>query len=115
MRRWFNKDNWRKTLTVVTIIGLVIFIVTARGHIVDTFNNLKKVDLWVLWLMIPVEILNYYAQMRLYQDMLRTLGYNISNKFLFKFSLELNFIATLLPVSYTHLRAHETGRNLVCR
>src|SRR5678810_896830 len=22
---------------------------------------------------------------------------------------------SLLPVSYTHLRAHETGRNLVCR
>src|SRR5665213_3912615 len=22
---------------------------------------------------------------------------------------------TIIPVSYTHLRAHETGRNLVCR
>ena len=25
------------------------------------------------------------------------------------------FTVTLIPVSYTHLRAHETGRNLVCR
>ena len=25
------------------------------------------------------------------------------------------FVTGLLPVSYTHLRAHETGRNLVCR
>ena len=24
-------------------------------------------------------------------------------------------IKVLVPVSYTHLRAHETGRNLVCR
>src|SRR5665213_4126051 len=24
-------------------------------------------------------------------------------------------IESLVPVSYTHLRAHETGRNLVCR
>ena len=24
-------------------------------------------------------------------------------------------ISVLVPVSYTHLRAHETGRNLVCR
>src|SRR5665213_3974090 len=24
-------------------------------------------------------------------------------------------VASLTPVSYTHLRAHETGRNLVCR
>src|SRR5665213_3086822 len=26
-----------------------------------------------------------------------------------------NALATYQPVSYTHLRAHETGRNLVCR
>ena len=25
------------------------------------------------------------------------------------------FFYKLIPVSYTHLRAHETGRNLVCR
>ena len=25
------------------------------------------------------------------------------------------FAMDFLPVSYTHLRAHETGRNLVCR
>src|SRR5674476_210274 len=24
-------------------------------------------------------------------------------------------VSSILPVSYTHLRAHETGRNLVCR
>ena len=24
-------------------------------------------------------------------------------------------VVVLMPVSYTHLRAHETGRNLVCR
>src|SRR5678809_801 len=27
----------------------------------------------------------------------------------------LSLIALFVPVSYTHLRAHETGRNLVCR
>jgi hypothetical protein len=60
--------------------------------------------------MIPLEMLNYYAQTLLYQDALKTLGYKISNKFLYRFSLELNFIATLLPsaglsaVSYTNLR-----------
>jgi len=110
MRRLFNKNNWRKTLTVITIFGLIIFVIASRGHIVDTFNNLKKVDLWVLWLMIPAELANYYAQTRLYRDALRTMGYNLSDKFLYKFSLELNFIATLLPsaglsaVSYTNLR-----------
>ena len=26
-----------------------------------------------------------------------------------------DFNINLIPVSYTHLRAHETGRNLVCR
>src|SRR5678809_592833 len=31
------------------------------------------------------------------------------------FYLVCGIIASLSPVSYTHLRAHETGRNLVCR
>ncbi|HEY5267946.1 MAG TPA: YbhN family protein [Candidatus Saccharimonadales bacterium] len=110
MRSIINKKNWRPILTVVTLIALLIFIFTSGGHIIDTFKKLKEVDLWVLWLMIPLELLNYYAQTLLYQDALRTLGYEISNKFLYRFSLELNFIATLLPsaglsaVSYTNLR-----------
>jgi uncharacterized protein (TIRG00374 family) len=110
MQHIINKKNWRQILTVITVIALLIFIIASWSHIADTFKELKGVDLWVLWLMIPVEMLNYYAQTRLYQDALRTLGYNISKKFLYKFSLELNFIATLLPsaglsaVSYTNLR-----------
>ena len=28
---------------------------------------------------------------------------------------EHQYRASAIPVSYTHLRAHETGRNLVCR
>src|SRR5678809_1209677 len=32
-----------------------------------------------------------------------------------KFSPEGKVLMVLGPVSYTHLRAHETGRNLVCR
>src|SRR5665213_4321168 len=28
---------------------------------------------------------------------------------------DVNHMTTAYPVSYTHLRAHETGRNLVCR
>ena len=28
---------------------------------------------------------------------------------------DLIFAESIRPVSYTHLRAHETGRNLVCR
>lgn len=110
MRRLVNKRNWRKILTILTIAALLIFIIASRSNIANTFTDLKRVDLWVLWLMIPFELLNYYAQMLLYQDALRTLGYNISNKFLYRFSLELNFIATLLPsaglsaVSYTNVR-----------
>src|SRR5674476_1610306 len=34
---------------------------------------------------------------------------------LFLSGSEISFFARDVPVSYTHLRAHETGRNLVCR
>ena len=33
----------------------------------------------------------------------------------FRRALVLGLVISALPVSYTHLRAHETGRNLVCR
>src|SRR5674476_625707 len=33
----------------------------------------------------------------------------------YTFNIMLVLFFTLVPVSYTHLRAHETGRNLVCR
>ena len=33
----------------------------------------------------------------------------------FYYELPQELIAQDPPVSYTHLRAHETGRNLVCR
>jgi uncharacterized protein (TIRG00374 family) len=110
MKSIINKKNWRFVLTIATIIALLILIIVSRNHIITTFRNLKSVDLWVLWLMIPIEGINYYAQTLMYQDSLRTLGYSLSKRFLYRFSLELNFIATLLPsagvsaVSYTNIR-----------
>ena len=36
-------------------------------------------------------------------------------RFAYKLTADREEANDLLPVSYTHLRAHETGRNLVCR
>ncbi|HUC95397.1 MAG TPA: lysylphosphatidylglycerol synthase transmembrane domain-containing protein [Candidatus Saccharimonadia bacterium] len=110
MKAKINKTNWRLILTVITIVALAAFIIFSRSHIISAIESLHKVDLWALSLIIPVELLNYYAQTRLYQDCLRSLGYKLSKKFLFKFSLELNFIATVFPsagisaLSYTNIR-----------
>ena len=39
----------------------------------------------------------------------------LSKTFTQKNGKEFRAVDSVSPVSYTHLRAHETGRNLVCR
>ena len=42
-------------------------------------------------------------------------GYAEIKLVLFSYAKIIKYIHDYAPVSYTHLRAHETGRNLVCR
>jgi uncharacterized protein (TIRG00374 family) len=92
-----KKNNWRLTLTIITIVALLILIISLRKEITSTLEALKKVNLWALSLLIPIEFYNYHAQARLYKSTFATLKKRLSYWFLFKFSLELNFISTIFP------------------
>lgn len=103
-------NRWRVVLTIATLVGLVLLIIFSREQILDTIKNLHRINLWILALLIPIEVLNYLAQAKMYQESLRTMGHKLKTGFLFRFSLELNFVTTILPsgglsgVSYTTLR-----------
>ncbi|MGH7193322.1 MAG: lysylphosphatidylglycerol synthase transmembrane domain-containing protein, partial [Candidatus Saccharimonadales bacterium] len=66
--------------------------------------------------LIPVELLNYHAQTRMYQRLFAIVGNKLSYKFLFKASLELNFVNHVFPsggvtgLSYFTLRLREGKR-----
>ena len=91
------KQRWKLILNIVTLLALVILIFAIRDQIGATISNLRHVHAWVLLLLIPIEALNYHAQARLYQRLFAIVGNKISYKFLYKASLELNFVNHVFP------------------
>lgn len=93
----FFKRNWRTIVTVITITALVVLLVAIRDQIIDTFNNLGKIHAWVLLAIIPLTILGYHAQTKMYQGLFGLLGNKLDYKFMFRAAVELNFVNTVFP------------------
>lgn len=106
----FFVRHWKWIVNIVTLVALVVLVYAIRDQLVETLANLKNVNLWILFLIIPIEFYNYHAQTRLYQGLFAIVGNKLSYKFLFRASLELNFVNHVFPsggvtgVSYFGLR-----------
>jgi len=113
----FFARRWKLILNIVTVVALVVLVYAIRGQLVETLRNLRSVNLWILLLIIPIEFLNYDAQARLYRRLFAIVGNKLSYRFLFRTSLELNFINHVFPsggvtgISYFSLRLKD-GREL---
>jgi len=93
---WIRR-RWKLIINIITIVALIILVYALRDQIGATFSNLKKVNAWFLLLLIPIEALNYHAQARLYQRLFAIVGNKLSYKFLYRASLELNFVNHVFP------------------
>ena len=89
--------RWKVALNIVTLAALIFLVYAIRKQLGDTFENLARVKAWALLLMIPIEVLNYHAQAKLYQRLFSSVGDKLSYKFLYKMSLELNFVNHVFP------------------
>lgn len=113
----FWRRRWKLILNIVTLAALGLLVFLIRDDIVETFRNLKNVHAWMLLLLIPLQMVNYHAQTRLYQQLFAIVGNRLSYKKLFKASLELNFVNHVFPsggvtgISYFTLRLRQ-GREL---
>lgn len=113
---WF-RSHWKLILNLVTIAALIIMIFALREQLGETFRNLARVHAWALLLMIPIEIINYHSQARLYQRLFGIVGNKLSYKHLYRVSLELNFVNSVFPsggvtgISYFSLRLRD-GKDL---
>jgi uncharacterized protein (TIRG00374 family) len=109
--------HWKLIVNLVTLAALAILIYIVRDDLVNTFRNLGHINAWALLLLLPVEFLNYHAQARMYQRLFAIVGNRLSYKFLFKASLELNFVNHVFPsggvtgMSYFTLRLRQ-GKQL---
>ena len=105
-----SSKRWKVILNWVTLAALVVLIYAIRHDLAHTLRDLTHVNGWLLFLIIPVEIVNYHAQAKLYQHLFALVGNKLSYKFLYKTSLELNFVNHVFPsggvtgISYFGLR-----------
>jgi uncharacterized protein (TIRG00374 family) len=115
-KSWFAR-HWKLVVNVVTLAALVILIYLIRDQLARTFRDLGHVHAWALLLLVPVEVLNYHAQARMYQRLFAIVGNKLSYKYLFRASLELNFVNHVFPsggvtgLSYFTLRMRQ-GKEL---
>ncbi len=99
-------------LTIIALVGLAYIL---REQILETIQNLGKVNAYVLLALIPLHIASYYSQGKLYQGILRVLGERFRTKSMYRLVLELNFINNVFPsggvsgFSYLPYRLKEEG------
>lgn len=109
---WLSR-RWKLILNIVTLLALLILVYAVRQQLGDTIRNLAHVHAWILLLIIPVEALNYHAQTKMYQRLFKIVGNRLPYKYLYKASLELNFVNHVFPsggvtgVSYFGLRMRD--------
>lgn len=108
-------NKWRKILTVVTLLALILLVYFSREQILDTVSNLGRVHASLLLLVVVWKFVAFHGYTTLYQDLFGILGRKIAYWPMFKVSLELNFVNNVFPsggvtgFSYFGLKMREFG------
>lgn len=114
MDKAFFKRHWKLILNLVTLGALIILVFAIRDQLVDTINNLTRVNAWLLLLMVPIQAVNYHSQAKLYQNLFKIVGNKLNYGFLYRTSLELNFVNHVFPsggvtgISYFGIRLRDS-------
>ena len=93
------KLSFRGWMTIITIVLLAIVIIAAWPEIIEAWRHLSQVDLRILALLIPVQLLSYYATGSMIFSYLRSKGNleDMSRWSMARLALELNFVNHILP------------------
>src|SRR3989338_8074552 len=92
-----KKAHWRLVITVVTLAALALLIYGLRDEIREVLNDIGKVNTFALLLLIPLQIINYDAYVRLYRSFFKILDEKVGYWSMFKVTNELNFVNQILP------------------
>lgn len=93
------KLSFRGWLTIVTLVLLAVVVVAAWPEIVQAWGLMGEVDLWILFLLLPVQFFSYYATGGMIFSYLRAKGNleDMSRWSMTRLALELNFVNHILP------------------
>ncbi len=89
----------RGWISVITLVLLGIVVYVAREEIVNAWRLLTEVDLAILWLLIPLQLIAYFAIGETVFEYLRSkksIGH-VPRWVLSRMSLEVNFVNHVLP------------------
>jgi uncharacterized protein (TIRG00374 family) len=109
-KKSFFARRWKLILNIITAVAFVLFAYFLREDLGKAVENLARVNAWLLLLLLPIQAINYHAQVRLYQGLFGIVGNKLSYKELYKAALELNFVNHVFPsggaagISYFGLR-----------
>ncbi len=109
--------SFRIWLSIITVLLLALILFLARHELHSAWLLLGQVDLWILLLMVPVQILVLYAGGEMIFTYLRAKGQvkNVSKWEMIRVSFEGNFVNHVLPsggvsgVSYLTWRLSHLG------
>jgi uncharacterized membrane protein YbhN (UPF0104 family) len=93
----FIKRRWKLLVNIFTVVALLGLVIAIHEQLIQTLKNLTKVDAWALLLLIPIQALNYHSQTEMYRGLFSVVGNKVKYWFLYKASLELNFINHVFP------------------
>lgn len=108
-----KRHRFRMIFTWLTILALIGLGYILREQIAETIQNLGRVNVFILLLLIPLHVLSYYSQGKLYQGVFRAVGEKFRTKSMYRLTLELNFINNVFPsggvssFSYMSLRLRD--------
>lgn len=94
-----NKKNkrWKLVLNIVTVIALVVLCYLIRDEIAQTIQDVQRVNIYALLLIIPLQIINYASYSNMYSRLFGLLGNKVTKKDMFKVTLELNLVNNVFP------------------
>lgn len=91
--------SFRSWLSVITLVLVAVIVYFARHELVHAWQLLGQVNIWILLLMIPGQILVYFAAGEMMFSYLRAKNSidHISGPQLVRMALEMNFVNHVLP------------------
>jgi uncharacterized protein (TIRG00374 family) len=108
-----KSKRWKYIVSIVTLVAMVGLVFLLRDQIKETYENLGRVNLWVLLLMPLFQLANYHAYVQMYRALLSQLGEHLRYRSMFRVQLELNFVNNVFPsggvsgISYFGLRMRD--------
>ncbi|HEX5797027.1 MAG TPA: lysylphosphatidylglycerol synthase transmembrane domain-containing protein [Candidatus Saccharimonadales bacterium] len=110
-------SRWRKVITIVTFLALLLLIYFSRHEIADTFTRLFEINSLILLLIVFFQLVNNHSYAKMYLSLFKIVGKRLKYRSMFRVALEVNFVNNVFPTagltgfSYFGLRLQEFGIN----